>query len=125
MLSYNPAWHVACIMVDAPSCSKIIIICNLRGLIRLGLGAPIFIVTAAAASPSASDYVGAFKAKLKLHSVNRPNADAMSCLILYFPQQMMMMAQAEASSDNAMLLYKQANACLHWLSLEHRQRWTC
>ncbi|KAL0033319.1 hypothetical protein WJX77_003475 [Trebouxia sp. C0004] len=61
-------------------------------------------------SPSAFDYVGAFKAKLKLHSINRPNANAMSRLILYFPQQMMMMAQAEASSDDAMLLYKQALA---------------
>ena len=40
-----------------------------------------------------------------------PSADAMSRLILYFPQQMMMMmAQAEASSDDAVMLYKQALA---------------
>ncbi|DBA90678.1 TPA: hypothetical protein ACH3X1_003895 [Trebouxia sp. C0004] len=51
-----------------------------------------------------------FKAKLEIHSINRPNAGAMSPLILYFPQQMMMMAQAEAYSDYAMLLYKQALA---------------
>jgi len=70
----------------------------------------IFIVNAATGSPSAFDYVVAFKAKLNLHSINRPNADAMSRLIRYFPQQMMMMAQAEASSDDAMLLYKQALA---------------
>ncbi|DBA75765.1 TPA: hypothetical protein ACH3X1_010176 [Trebouxia sp. C0004] len=61
-------------------------------------------------SPSAIDHVAAFKAKLALHSINRPNADAITRLLRHFPQQMLMMAQAEASSDDAMLLYKQALA---------------
>ena len=43
-------------------------------------------------------------------SINRPNADAISRLLRHFPQQMLMMA--EASSDDAMLLY----------NLEQRQR---
>ena len=47
---------------------------------------------------------------MALHSINRPNADAISRLLRHFPQQMLMMAQAEASSDDAMLLYKQALA---------------
>ena len=54
--------------------------------------------------------MAAFKAKLALHSINRPNADAISRLLGHFPQQMLMMAQAGASSDDAMLLYKQALA---------------
>ena len=51
-----------------------------------------------------------YKAKLALHSINRPNAGAISRLLCHLPQQMLMMAQAEASSDDAMLLYKQALA---------------
>lgn len=58
--------------------------------------------------PLAVDYVGAFMAKLELHGIYRPAA--ISCLTLHFPQKMMIMAQAQASSDNAMLLYKQALA---------------
>ncbi len=54
--------------------------------------------------------MAAFKAKLALHSINRPNADAISRLLGHFPQQMLMVAQAGASSDDAMLLYKQALA---------------
>ena len=56
------------------------------------------------------DYVGAFKAKLELHGIYRPHAAAISRLTLHFPQQMVMLAQAQASSDDAMLLYKQALA---------------
>ncbi|DBA70146.1 TPA: hypothetical protein ACH3X2_012199 [Trebouxia sp. C0005] len=63
-----------------------------------------------AGSPSASDQVAAFKAKLALHSINRPNADAISRLLRHFPQQMLMMAQPGASPDDAMLLYKQVLA---------------
>ena len=66
--------------------------------------------SACAGSPSAFDHVAAFKAKLALHSINRPNADAISRLLRHFPQQMLMMAQPGASPDDAMLLYKQALA---------------
>ncbi|KAL0053394.1 hypothetical protein WJX82_005089 [Trebouxia sp. C0006] len=57
--------------------------------------------------PSAVDCVGAFKAKLELHGIYRPSAAAISRLTLHFPQQML---KAQASSDDAMLLYKQALA---------------
>lgn len=63
-----------------------------------------------AGSPSAFDHVTAFKAKLALHSIDRPNADATSRLLRHFPQQMLMMAQPGASPDDAMLLHKQALA---------------
>ncbi len=53
------------------------------------------------------DCVGAFKAKLELHGIYRPSAAAISRLTLHFPQQML---KAQASSDDAMLLYKQALA---------------
>lgn len=66
--------------------------------------------SACAGSPSACDHVAAFKAKLALHSINRPNADAISRLLRHFPQQMLMMAQPGACPDDAMLLYKQALA---------------
>ena len=66
--------------------------------------------SACAGSPSTFDHVAAFKAKLALHSINRPNADAISRLLRHFPQQMLMMAQPGASPDDAMLLYKQALA---------------
>ena len=52
----------------------------------------------------------AFKDKLAVHSINRPNEDAISRLLRHFPQQMLMMAQPGASSADAMLLYKQALA---------------
>ena len=61
---------------------------------------------ACAGSPLKFDHVAAFKAKLALHTIFRPNDDAISRL-LHFPQQMLMMTQAGASSDDAMLLYKQ------------------
>lgn len=67
-------------------------------------------VAESAGSPSAFDHVAAFKAKLALHSIKRPNADAISRLLRHFPQQMLMMAQPGASPDDAMLLYKQALA---------------
>jgi len=53
------------------------------------------------------DCVGAFKAKLELHGIYRPSAAAISRLTLHFPQQML---KAQASSDDAMLLYKQVLA---------------
>ena len=69
-----------------------------------------YITDGATGPPSAVDYVGAFKAKLELHSITRPNAAAISRLTRHIPQQTMMMAQAQASSKDAMLLYKQALA---------------
>ena len=65
---------------------------------------------ACAGSPSQFDHVAAFKAKLALHKSIRPNHDAISRLLLHFPQQMLMMTQAGASPDDAMLLYKQVLA---------------
>ena len=59
-----------------------------------------FIVDGATSSPAALDYVAAFKAKLE-HSIDSPNANAISCLLCHFPQHMMMTAQAEVSSDDA------------------------
>ena len=65
------------------------------------------IVHGATGLPRALNWAGAFKIKLELHSINNPNADAISPLASHFPQQMMMlMAQAQASSDDAMSLYK-------------------
>ncbi len=42
--------------------------------------------------------------------MNRPDENAISRLLHHFPQQMLMMAQAGASSDDAALLYKHALA---------------
>ena len=67
-----------------------------------------FIVNGATGCPSAFDQLAAFKAKLTLHSIDNPKEDALSCLICHFPQQMLMLAQAGAPSDDAMLLYSQA-----------------
>ncbi|KAA6417409.1 MAG: hypothetical protein FRX49_12658 [Trebouxia sp. A1-2] len=38
-------------------------------------------------SPSAVDHVAAFRAKLAVHSISRPIADAISRLLHHFPQQ--------------------------------------
>ena len=47
--------------------------------------------------PLAFDYVAAFKAKLLLHRMKTPDKGAMSRLLWYYPQQMMMMAQPTAT----------------------------
>ena len=59
-----------------------------------------------AGSPSAFDHVAAFTAKLALHSINRPNADAISRLLRHFPQQMLMMILS-AGLGSLATVYKQ------------------
>ena len=64
-------------------------------------------MTAAAVPPVPTDYVEAFKNKLRTHGINRPDPATMSRLLQCHPQHMLMMAQPSASEADAVLLYKQ------------------
>ena len=67
-------------------------------------------MTAAAGPPVPTDYVEAFKNKLRTHGINRPDAATISFLLQCYPQHMLMMAQPSASGADAMLLYRQVMA---------------
>lgn len=54
--------------------------------------------------------MAAFKEKLLLYSIKTPDKGAMLRLLLYYPDQVMMMAQPSSPAASAMLLYKQVLA---------------
>ena len=67
-------------------------------------------MTVVAGLPAPVDFVEAFKHKLSLFGINRPDASTISRLLHFYPQHMFMMARSSASENDALMLYRQVLA---------------
>jgi len=67
-------------------------------------------MTVVAGPPAPVDFLEAFKHKLSLFGINRPDASTISRLLHLHPQHMFMMAQSSASENDALMLYRQVLA---------------